>query len=87
MPITPYDTLGSDSDGDKYPGKRKNSSPPLHLHHHHQQQLLHQQDQLASAAGRLLSSSNANSANVGNPLSMQQQHEMITFRQKQRSGR
>jgi len=54
MPISEYDTLGSDSEGEK------RVSP---IHHHLPRHLLQ------------------------NPNAAQIQHEMVTFRQRQRSGK
>lgn len=100
MPISEYDTLGSDSEGEKH---HQNCSP---IHHHHHmmgppssavatalavQQAAamaaaarqHQQFLVQQPAGGVV----GGNAGAGVLTPMQIQHEMVTFRQRQRSGK
>lgn len=100
MPISEYDTLGnlgSDSEGEKH---HQNCSP---IHHHHHimaaptsaTALAFQEAAAMAAAARQhqqfvmqhSGGGGGGGAVVGVPNPMQIQHEMVTFRQRQRSGK
>lgn len=90
MPISEYDTLGSDSEGEKH---NQNCSPI----HHHPPHHLHLPPNSAAATALAVQQAAAMAAAARqhqqflvqqsgqNP--MQIQHEMVTFRQRQRSGK
>lgn len=89
MPISEYDTLGSDSEGEKH---HQNCSPihhhPLPPHHLPPSSaavtaLAVQQAAAMAAAAR----HQQYLAQQSGPNPMQIQHEMVTFRQRQRSGK
>lgn len=104
MPISEYDTLGSDSEGEKH---HQNCSPihhhQQHPYHHHPHQLpppnsaaaaalaVQQAAAMAAAARQhqqFLVQQQTNGGAGGGPVNpMQIQHEMVTFRQRQRSGK